>query len=170
MALSFCQWVVREYQDDSVLPWSRTPEEALTEDMDFYERYLQANGTQLQLDGFRLFRANVSRNNTFSFVPPASAQRPSFRTWFDTENQYCRSLGEREMTQREGLRDYPIEVQFSPEEENDFTLTRDRHFEENRRQMYGFARGSYSRVVEGPRTAHNTLLQLELESLHYWPN
>jgi hypothetical protein len=48
------------------------------------------------------------------------------------------------MTLREGLRGYPTEVQLSSEEENDFTLARDRHFEENRRQMYGFARGSYS--------------------------
>ncbi|PMD12146.1 hypothetical protein NA56DRAFT_713480 [Hyaloscypha hepaticicola] len=169
MPLCFRQWVVRQYQDDSVLAWSRTAEEALTEDMDFYERYLQANGTQSQLDEFRLLRAYVG-GNTFSFNHPASAQRPSFRTWFDTENQQRRSEGESEMTLREGLRDYPIEVDLSPEEEYDFTLARDRHFEENRHQMYGFARGSYSRVVEGLRTARNTFLQLRLDSLQYWPD
>ncbi len=86
MPLSFRQWVVREYQDDSVLPWSRTPEEALTEDMDFYERYLHANGTQLQLDGFRLLRTNVSYNRvrlvivTFRLIfPPHLPLHPIFK-------------------------------------------------------------------------------------------
>ena len=171
--LDFRQWIVREYQDDSLLAWSRTTEEALAEDMDFYERYLRANGTQSQLNEFRLLRANVA-HNIFSFTPPASAQRnspkPSFHTWFEEDNHYRRSVGESEMTFREGLQNYPIEAALSPEEENDFTLARDRHFEENRRQMYGFARGSYSQVVEGLRTARDTVQQLRLDSLHYWPD
>jgi hypothetical protein len=169
MPLNFRQWVVREYQDDFVLAWSRSPEEALAEDMDFYERYLQANGTQQQLDEFRLLKANVA-HNIFSFTPPPSAQRPSFRTWFETENQDRQGVGEREMTLREGLQAYPIEVQLSPEEENDYTSARDHHFEENRRQMYGFARGSYSPATEELRAARNTVQQLRLDSLLYWPN
>jgi hypothetical protein len=88
----------------------------------------------------------------------------------EEDNHYRRSEGESKMTFREGLQNYPIEAQLSPEEENDFALARDRHFEENRHQMYGFARGSYSQVIEGLRTARNTVQQLRLDSLQYWPD
>lgn len=169
--LPFHQWVIREYQQP-YMAWSRTAEEAVDEDMNLYESYLQRNGTQSQINDFRVLRTNVA-NNTFDFDPPANTHRPSFRMFVTLENERRLRVGQVEMTRREALREYPRQVlDDDPEEDpgRDFIYVRDHYFEENRRQMYGHARSTYSHTIERLRAARTTYRELVLDSLFHWSN
>jgi hypothetical protein len=83
--LTFLQWAVEQYSDDSARDVGQTPEEALEDDMNEYELYVEQNGTQEQLNLFRSLRATVD-DNTYDFVP-SSGDTPSFFTWTQTENE-----------------------------------------------------------------------------------
>jgi hypothetical protein len=165
---SFHQWVVNEHMN----PRHEHPRrvgDALERDLDGYERWLRVNGSQRQISDFRILRANVD-NSIFDFTP-ALPDSPSFLTWLAEAIRRRRSRGNAEMGRREALRRYAREVVRGTtiEAQFDWTASLTRHYEENRREIYGNARGAYSQTIEDLRAARNNIRELVLLSLTYWP-
>jgi hypothetical protein len=165
---SFHQWVVNEHMN----PRHEHPRrvgDALERDLDGYERWLRVNGSQRQISDFRILRANVD-NSIFDFTP-ALPDSPSFLTWLAEAIRRRRSRGNAEMGRREALRRYAREVVRGTtiEAQFDWTASLTRHYEENRREIYGNARGAYSQIIEDLRAARNNIRELVLLSLTYWP-
>jgi len=146
-------------------------EDALEADMNGYDRYLQENGSQKQLNGFRMLRTNVT-NSVFDFTPSHRGVSASFLNWLPEANRQRRRRDEVECTRSEALQHYDTEVvREAPEEVSwDWERVVTHHWEENRRMMYGHQRGSYSQLIEGLRTARNTAREVVWASLAYGSN
>ena len=143
--LDFRQWIVREYQDDLFLRGHELPRrhsQRIWIFMSDISKQTGLNHGSMSFDCSEPMWRTTYSPSLFQLGFKGTVHRPSFHTWFEDDNHYRRSEGESQMTFREGLQNYPIKASLSPEEENDFILARDRHFEENQRRMYGFARRS----------------------------
>jgi len=175
IVLSFYEWVRIEYADRTV----RRAEnifDALGQDMAGYERYLQRTATNSQLNPFQLLRTGVA-DNTFEFTP-ALPRIPSLLDWLNRTNERrrrcTRSRRYVDLVVTDILGDYAINVlrnlrfNVPPEILLDWETAETQYAEENRRQMYGFTRGSLSPVVEPLRESRNVIRDLVYNSAEYW--
>ncbi|KAE9372507.1 hypothetical protein N431DRAFT_558327 [Stipitochalara longipes BDJ] len=167
--LSFQDWVRSEW---AYATTQRSPIilTALDEDLDGYDRYLRRRGAVLRLIAFRKLRSSVT-DSIFEFTP-AHPGAPSLLNWLTETNERRRRRGQAELSGMPAFLGYVANVlrrTNAPQEVlSDWDVVLTHYAEENRREMYGNARGSYSRVVEALRAARNTGRDLVYASLEFW--
>ncbi|PMD39323.1 hypothetical protein L207DRAFT_530745 [Hyaloscypha variabilis F] len=171
VVLSFRDWVRRAFADPTTRR-GNVPSTALDQDLNGYDLYLRQQVAVLQLNEFRSLRSSVT-NSAFEFTP-AIAGVPSLLTWLAETNESRQRRGLGELSGTEALEGYASNVVQHPrygvpkEVLQDWQVAETYYAEENRRQMYGYPRGSYSPLVERLREARNTFRDLVYSSFEYW--
>ena len=170
--LSFQEWVRRELADPRIRR-SDVPWESLTQDMNGYESYLERRSGVSEQNLFRLLRASVM--DTPLEYTPALSRIPSFQAFLNSRNEPRRGRGEGDLSAMDIVGEYTTNVIRHPRYnvpseillEWETTITQ--HMEENRRQLYGHPRGSFSPMVERLRETRNAVRDLIYASVEYWP-
>ncbi|PMD12147.1 hypothetical protein NA56DRAFT_37980, partial [Hyaloscypha hepaticicola] len=164
--VSFYEWTIRSYEEDETHNVGFPTENALDEDLNHYEWYLRNFGTELQLNDFRLRRAEIA-NGYFDFISE-KFNHVSFQQWLleynlrqeiRGQNQVTSTIEALELYWRDVLEDECDELQ------EEFHRSRTRWFEECRREFYGHARDEYSPLIERLRS-----LRAECERTTDWNN
>jgi tetratricopeptide (TPR) repeat protein len=164
--VSFYEWTIRNYEEDETHNVGFPTENALDEDLNRYEWYLRHYGAELQLNDFRLRRAEIA--NRYYDFNSEKINHVSFQQWLVDYNLQREVRGQTQVTSTikalelywdDVLRDECDELQA------EFHRSRTRWFEECRREFYGHARDEYSPLIERLRG-----FRAECEQIADWNN
>jgi hypothetical protein len=161
--VSFYEWTIRNYEANDTYNIGFPTEDALDQDLNHYEWYLSNYSTQLQLNDFRLRRAEIA-NGYYGFSSE-KFNHVSFQQWLVDYNLreevrgHTSAIEALELYWDDVLKDECDELQ------EEFHRSRTRWFEECRREFYGHARDEYSPLIDRLRGS-----RAECERITDWNN
>jgi len=164
--VSFYEWTIRNYEANETYNIGFPTEDALDQDLNHYEWYLSNYSTQLQLNDFRLRRAEIA-NGYYDFSSE-KFNHVSFQQWLVDYNLREEVRGQAQVTSAiEALELYWDDVlkDECDELQGEFHRSRTRWFEECRREFYGHARDEHSPLIERLRS-----VRAECERITDWNN
>ncbi|KAN0110655.1 hypothetical protein V8E51_007042 [Hyaloscypha variabilis] len=160
--ISFYDWTLRSYQQDSTHNEGLSNQDALEQDLDNYDWYLRHHCTDLQVSDFQRRRAEIATRE-FDF-DHANLEGLPFLQWMLVENRVRARNGMTLFTcPIEALDAYCHEVIWEcplREVRKAFADARARHFEENRREFYGHARDQHCPLIERLRRVRASTLKM----------
>ena len=164
--VSFYEWTIRNYEANETYNIGFPTEDALDQDLNHYEWYLSNHSTQLQLNDFRLRRAEIA--NSYYEFNSEKFNHISFQQWLVDYNLRQEVRGQTQVTSAiEALELYWDEIlkDECDELQEEFHRSRTLWFEEYRREFYGHARDEHSPLIERLRG-----LRAECERIIDWNN
>jgi len=161
--MSFYDWTLRSYEQDSTHNEGLSTQDALEQDLDNYDWYLRRYCTDLQVNDFYRRRMEIA-SRAFEF-DHASLESVPFSQWLAIENRVRVRNGMCLITcPIQALDVFCSEIiwQQSQEVRDSFDDSRAQYFEQNRRDFYDYARDEKGLLIERLRGVTAGTLQMTL--------